>query len=72
MKARIKRKIQKRPYLYNVGQVFKACDWLTSIQRGNIVWHRYHSFGTITYYLYRNESDTDAICDSIKLKEVKF
>ena len=37
MKARIKRKIQKRPFLYNVGQVFKACDWLTSIQRGNIV-----------------------------------
>lgn len=29
MKARIKRKIQKRPYLYNVGQVFKACDYLT-------------------------------------------
>ena len=51
MKARIKRKIQKRPYLYNVGQVFKACDWLTSIQRGNIVWHRYHSFGTITKHL---------------------
>ncbi len=48
MKARIKRKIQKRPFLYNVGQVFKACDWLISIQRGNIVWHRYHSFGTIT------------------------
>ncbi len=48
MKARIKRKIQKRPFLYNVGQVFKACDWLTSIQRGNIVWYRYHSFGTIT------------------------
>ena len=48
MKARIKRKIQKRPFLYNVGQVFKACDWLTEIQRGNIVWHRYHSFGTIT------------------------
>lgn len=47
MKARIKRKIQKRPFLYNVGQVFKACDWLTSIQRGNIVWYRYHSFGTI-------------------------
>lgn len=37
MKARIKRKIQKRPFLYNVGQVFKACDWLTEIQRGNIV-----------------------------------
>ena len=34
MKARIKRKIQKRPFLYNVGQVFKACDWITSIQRG--------------------------------------
>ena len=48
MKSRIKRKIQKRPYLYNVGQVFKACDWLTSSQRGNIVWHRYYSFGTIT------------------------
>lgn len=48
MKARIKRKIQKRPYLYNVGQVFKACDRLTEIQRGNIVWHRYYSFGTIT------------------------
>lgn len=48
MKARIKRKIQKRPYLYNVGQVFKACDWLTEIKRGNIVYHRYHSFGTIT------------------------
>lgn len=48
MKARIKRKIQKRPYLYNVGQVFKACDWLTSIQRGNIVWYRHISFGTIT------------------------
>lgn len=47
MKARIKRKIQKRPFLYNVGQVFKACDWITSIQRGNIVWHRYRSFGTI-------------------------
>ena len=29
-------------------------------------------FNSITYYLYRNESDTDAICDSIKLKEVKF
>lgn len=43
-----KRKIQKRPFLYNVGQVFKACDWLTEIQRGNIVWHRYHLFGTIT------------------------
>lgn len=40
--------IQKRPFLYNVGQVFKACDWLTEIQRGNIVWHRYHLFGTIT------------------------
>ena len=26
----------------------KACDWLTEIQRGNIVWHRYHLFGTIT------------------------
>ena len=48
MKARRKRKIQKRPFLYNVGQVFKACDWLTEIQRGNIDWHRYHSFGTIT------------------------
>lgn len=47
MKARIKRKIQKRPFLYNVGQVFKACGWLTSIQRGNMVWHRYRSFGTI-------------------------
>lgn len=41
MKARIKRKIQKRPFLYNVGQVFKACDWITSIQRGNMVWRRY-------------------------------
>lgn len=48
MKARIKRKIQKRPYLYNVGQVFKACDYLTSIQFINIVWHRYRSSGTIT------------------------
>lgn len=46
MKARIKRKIQKRPFLYNVGQVFKACDWLTSIQRGNMVWRRYRSDGT--------------------------
>lgn len=47
MKVRIKRKIQKRPFLYNVGQVFKACDWITSIQRGNMVWRRYRSFGTI-------------------------
>ena len=31
----------------NVGQVFKACDWITSIQRGNMVWRRYRSFGTI-------------------------
>ena len=47
MKARIKRKIQKRLFLYNVGQVFKACDWLTEIQRGNMAWRRYRSFGTI-------------------------
>lgn len=56
MKARIKRKIQKRPFLYNVGQVFKACDWLTSIQRGNIVWYRYHSFGTIIKALIYNRT----------------
>lgn len=55
MKARIKRKIQKRPFLYNVGQVFKACDWLTEIQRGNIVWYRNHSFGTITKRLFKGE-----------------
>ena len=37
MKARIKRKIQKRPFLYNVGQVFKACDWIITIQCDNMV-----------------------------------
>jgi hypothetical protein len=47
MKARIKRKIQKRPFLYNVGQVFKACDWLIIIQRGKYCWERYCTFGTI-------------------------
>ena len=47
MKARIKRKIQTRPFLYNVGQVFKACDWLITIQRGEYRWNRYRTFGTI-------------------------
>ena len=48
MKTIIKRKIQKTQFLYNVGQVFKACDWLITIQRGNIVWYRHISFGNIT------------------------
>lgn len=48
MKARIKRKIQKKTIPIQCRTSFKACDWLTEIQRGNIVWHRYHSFGTIT------------------------
>lgn len=47
MKARIKRKIKKRPYLYNVGQVFKACDWLIYLQRGEYRWRRYNTFGKI-------------------------
>lgn len=53
MKAKYFKKIRsqvkwyKVSYLYNVGQVFKACDWITSIQRGNMVWRRYRSFGTI-------------------------
>lgn len=48
MKSRIKRKIKKRPWLYNVGLVFKACDWLTSIQRGEYCWTRCMTFGRIT------------------------
>lgn len=48
MKARIKRKIQKRPWLYDIRQVFKACDWVTVIQRGERQWNRNTIFGTIT------------------------
>ena len=47
MKSRIKRKIRKRSWLYNVAQVFKAYKWLSSIQRGEYQWSRYPTFGTI-------------------------
>lgn len=40
MKSRIKRKIQNHPWLYDVGRVFKACNWVTSIERRGLRWTR--------------------------------